>query len=62
VVVHGDSRDFFNFEWEDEEGVEMESNALDLLAGCVSHEFDDDCNNDIAFDRELENKIIALFK
>lgn len=60
VVIHGDSREDFDFDWENEEGEEMTSNALDLLRGYVSHEFDDDCNNDL--DDDLAERVVELFK
>ena len=61
VIVAGDSRESFEFEWNDEEGEERTSNALDLLQGKVSHEFDDECNNDFVWSRDIEKKVIALF-
>jgi hypothetical protein len=65
VIVEDDSRESFEFEWEDEEGEERTSNALDLLRGNVSHEFNDDgedCNNEFTWDKKLEEKVISLFE
>jgi len=62
VIVEGESIESFDFEWEDEDGEERISNALDLLRGNVSHEFDEDCNNEFTWDNDLEEKVISLFK
>jgi hypothetical protein len=63
VIVEGESRESFDFEWEDEEGEKRTSNAFDLLRGSVSHEFDDEeCNNNFTWDRKLEERVISLFK
>jgi hypothetical protein len=62
VIVESESRESFNFEWEDNEGEERTSNAIDLLQGNVSHEFDDDCNNEFVWDNGIEKEVIALFK
>jgi len=62
VIVEGESRESFDFEWEDEDGEEQTSNALDLLRGNVSHEFDDDCNNEFTWDNDLKKRVISLFK
>jgi acyl carrier protein len=62
VIVEGDSRERFEFDWEDEEGEERTSNALDLLQGNVSHEFDEDCNNEFVWERDLESQVKGLFQ
>ena len=64
VIVEGESRERFDFEWEDEDGESRVSNALSLLKGNVSHEFDEDSNNEIYdfYERGLKSKIKALFK
>jgi len=62
VIVESESRESFNFEWEDNEGEERTSNAIDLLQGNVSHEFDDDCNNEFVWDNDIEKEVIALFE
>ena len=61
VIVEGDSIETFDFEWEDEEGEERTSNALDLFRGNVSHEFDEDCNNDFVWERDIESQVKELF-
>jgi acyl carrier protein len=62
VVVHGDSKKFFDFGWEDEDGRRRKSNALDLLRGNVSYKFfnTDRCNNDL--DDDLAERVVELFK
>jgi hypothetical protein len=62
VIIKEKSRKSFNFEWEDEEGEEQTSNALDLLKGCVSHKFDEECNNETSWDKTLGKRIIEVFK
>jgi acyl carrier protein len=64
VVIHGESRESFDFEWEDEEGEERTSNAFDLLKGYVSHQFDENANNEVQdfYSSGLKDKIKALFK
>ena len=62
VIVEGDSRESFEFEWEDEDGEERTSNALNLLRGNVSHKFDEYCSNDFVWSKDIEKEVIALFK
>jgi hypothetical protein len=64
VIIEGESRESFDFSWKMGRK-KMTSNALDLLRGNVSHEFDDDgeeCNNNFTWDKKLEEKVISLFK
>jgi len=64
VVINGESRERFNFEWEDEDGEERTSNALRLLKGNVSHQFDEAANNEVYdfYSSGLKAKIKALFE
>jgi hypothetical protein len=61
-MIESKSRESFDFKWKDWEGKERTSNALDLLRGKVSHEFDDDCNNDFVWSRDIEKEVITLFE
>ena len=62
VIVEGDSRESFEFEWEDEDGEERTSNALNLLRGNVSHKFDEYCSNDFVWSKDIEKEVIAPSK
>ena len=63
VIIEGESREKFEFEWQDEDGEDRVSNALTLLKGNVSHQFDEDANNEVYdfYAKGLDAKIKALF-
>lgn len=64
VVVEGESREQFDFEWQDEDGEDRVSNAFNRLNGNVSHQFDEAANNEVHsfYSSGLKSKIEALFK